>query len=363
MKKRTALLMIVALAVVCLFPVWGHLLPGADQAVTSENRALSRFPGAETPLTEWPGAVEDWFEDRLAFRKAAVSFITSNRLAETTAVLEGKDGWLYYLGSGSRDDLLRRAVLSASEKRKIRDAQQETVRRLSDAGAAYVVLICPDKQTVYPENLPDVFQGVGGETRLDQILPVLSEVPGLRVADTRAALREAKGGSPLYYLTDTHWNALGAWTAAKAAYPVLREALPALAVPAESSADVGEPAAHPQGDLAVMLNRQGMTDYAVSVTLREPALTSESVPNPENPLRETVIFTNPDHPELPRAVVFHDSFCEALRPYLAACFSRTVFVWSDHVRLDVVREEQPDLVIQQYVERLCPSGLAAPPAE
>ena len=363
MKKSTAVIMIAALALVCLFPVCGRLLPGSGQAVTGENRALSRFPDGKTPLADWPGALEDWFEDRLAFRSQAISFTTTFQLSDIAAVLEGKDGWLYYMGSGSRDDLLRRSVLGSVEKNRITEAQAEAVRQLGEAGAAYCVLICPDKQTIYPEYLPDVFRNIEGESRLEQLLPLLREIPGLHLADTCAALLAAKGDQPLFYMTDTHWNQLGAWTAGKSAYAVFREALPGFGTPTDADAVVSGTVPHAQGDLANMLNRENMADCGVTVTLPEPQLTVQVISNPDKPLRDTMVYENPDHPELPRAVIFHDSFGEALRPYIAACFSRAVFISSDHVRMDVIREEQPDLVILEAVERLCVSSLAVPPSE
>ena len=71
MKKWIAGLVVGLFFAVCLFPVWGRWLPSSDRAVESENRALAKWPGSDTRLTEWPQAVEDWFGDHLAFRKEA----------------------------------------------------------------------------------------------------------------------------------------------------------------------------------------------------------------------------------------------------------------------------------------------------
>ena len=361
MKKTTAALMVSGMLAVCLFPAWGRLLPGSDHAVEGENRTLSRFPDAGTPLAEWPAAIENWFGDRLAFRNEAIRFSSLFEFTEVKMAVEGKDGWLYYLGNGSKEDLLRRFTLSDGEKEEIRQAQAETVKRLSEAGSAYAILICPDKQTIYPEYLPDAFRNVPGQSRLDQILPVLREVPGIIVADPREEMLLAKDETPLYYLTDTHWNRFGAWTACKAAYMEIVKALPS--IQEHEGAVISEAYPREQGDLAQMLNRQGVVEYEVDVTLPGIDFQTEEIPNPENPLRNTVIYENPAHPELPSAVVFHDSFGEALRLYLAAGFSRTVFIWSDHVEMGVVEDEKPDIVIQEYVERLCPYGLPLSPTE
>jgi len=55
--------------------------------------------------------------------------------------------------------------------------------------------------------------------------------------------------------------------------------------------------------------------------------------------------------EIPKAVIFRDSFGEALMPWLAQHFRRAVFVWSDEIVPEVIEQEQPDVVIQEFIER------------
>jgi hypothetical protein len=54
---------------------------------------------------------------------------------------------------------------------------------------------------------------------------------------------------------------------------------------------------------------------------------------------------------MPRAVVFRDSFSNALVPFLSEHFERVVWVWDRDVLPEVVLREQPDLVIQEVVGR------------
>jgi len=50
---------------------------------------------------------------------------------------------------------------------------------------------------------------------------------------------------------------------------------------------------------------------------------------------------------LPRAVMFRDSFANALVPYLSEDFSRILFVWNRDVDPDAVARHAPDIVIHQ----------------
>ena len=65
-----------------------------------------------------------------------------------------------------------------------------------------------------------------------------------------------------------------------------------------------------------------------------------------------VYISEIDDPSLSRAVVFQDSFGEALRPFLSEHFQRTFH--SRQVLFDpaVVEQERPSVVIQEMVERL-----------
>ena len=51
------------------------------------------------------------------------------------------------------------------------------------------------------------------------------------------------------------------------------------------------------------------------------------------------------------AVVFRDSFGEALLPWLSQAFGRTVWYWSYGFDKALIEREQPAVVIQQLVER------------
>ena len=55
--------------------------------------------------------------------------------------------------------------------------------------------------------------------------------------------------------------------------------------------------------------------------------------------------------KLPRAVMFRDSFGNALVPYLSEHFRRILYVWNRDVDPRVVGVEKPDIVIQQIVGR------------
>ena len=64
----------------------------------------------------------------------------------------------------------------------------------------------------------------------------------------------------------------------------------------------------------------------------------------------------------PRAVMFRDSFANALIPYLSEHFERILYVWDRDVDLALVDIEKPDVVIQEIVGRFL-SRRPRPPEE
>ena len=124
----------------------------------------------------------------------------------------GRDGWLYFLGEDGKSlDRDYRGVLPI--RRTSLAIAAEFKRRhdfLAALGIAYVVMVVPDKATIYPEHLPRWVTRVAPQTRLDRFYAALAAYPDVTVLDLRPALTAAKARERNYFKTDSHWNLLGA---------------------------------------------------------------------------------------------------------------------------------------------------------
>ena len=91
-------------------------------------------------------------------------------------------------------------------------------------------------------------------------------------------------------------------------------------------------------------------------------VTEPCTPGPLPAAQERVVLEQ-DNWRLPQALVLRDSFGEALIPFLAESFRRTVYVWQDAPTFDrdLVVKERPDVVIQEMVERKLAHPDLAPP--
>jgi len=350
-----------------------HLAPWAGRLLVALFVAAIVLPGLATGLglgqatqgneAETTGtslmARAAWFDTHFAFRDRFVqgqSWLRYQLLGVSSlaTVWKGRDGWWFLAADGDVEATLNEPRFTPDELTAWRVTLQHTADFLAARGIAHVFVIAPGKPTIYPEGLPAGLHPRPAPTRTDQLVSELRARSTVSVVDLRDGLFAARGGAePLFHRTDTHWNDLGAAVGYRQILDALSGPVPRLAPPVGPDGYVLTPVAAGGGDLAWMLGLN------FSMEERELHLT------PTTPRRARVIepagdakrFAVPrvvtvvDDPDLPRAVVYRDSFGSALVPFLAEHFSRMVTVWEYDVVPATIREEQPQVVIQQWVGR------------
>jgi hypothetical protein len=227
---------------------------------------------------------------------------------------------------------------------------------LAERGIRYLVVIPPNKETIYPEFMPRFATRVGGPSRLDQLLAYLGKHHrDVSVIDLREPLLRAKEHEPLYYRTDTHWNSRAGYLA----YARIMEALSAWFPTLEPRPrSAFEPRSREcQGlDLATLIGMTDrFTDTADELVAREPATARNAPASCRMPSKfpdfQAPFAMERDDPRLPRAVMFRDSFSGALIPLLSEHFRRIVYAWKYTLDRELVEREHPDVVMQELVER------------
>jgi hypothetical protein len=110
------------------------------------------------------------------------------------------------------------------------------------------------------------------------------------------------------------------------------------------------------GDLSRMLGlQQDFTDVEAWPAARPKPLFYEGGA-PFHPqltnvvVRDRVVLENPSGHGT--ALVFRDSYGEALMPWISSMFKRTVWVWTYQFSEQAVLKERPDVVIEVLVERV-----------
>jgi hypothetical protein len=286
------------------------------------------------------------FDTHFAFRDRFVQVQSRLRyqllgVSSLATVWKGRDGWWFFATDGDVEATLNESRFTPAELERWRVTLQHTADFLAARGIAHVFVIAPGKAAVHPEGLPAGLHPRPAPTRTDQLVDTLRTRSTVTVVDLRDGLLAA------------HWNDVGAAVGYRQILGALAGRVPGLAPPAgpDGFGIVSVPTA--TGDLATMLGLEGTLGEA------EWRLT------PAQPRRARIIEPRGDHkrfavprvvtvvddPHLPKAVVYRDSFGSALVPFLAEHFQRMVTLWEYDVVPATIREEQPQVVIQQWVGR------------
>ena len=328
-----------------------------------ENRPMAAWPSLP-PGRTFPAQFDSAFTDRFGGRDAFVRVHHATLLgvfgtSALSTVMPGRDGWYYWLGEdGFSLNRHYRGTMTISDAEIDASAAEFERRRawLAARNIAYVVVVIPEKFTIYPEHLPAWVPPAQDATPFDRLRSTVARYEEMTLVDLRPALRAAKAGARVYYQTDSHWNFNGAIIGYEAIMRAVQHALPPGALvriaPAERPAFVPGVDFY-SGDLGKMLGLPSHVredDIApLAKVLGDPGTRcARRVDSGEFPGFE---FYACDRAGLPRAVVLRDSMAIPLIPLMSENFSRAVYVSSRKLDRALIEREQPDIVIEELVER------------
>jgi len=258
-------------------------------------------------------------------------------------VVIGKEDWLYYSGESNLDDYQCASPFTDNEVETIRTRLENWDQQLKERGIQFYVVIAPNKESIYPQFLPDQVRVLPRACRIDQVMQAMQASP-VRVLDLRAGMHTAAQASQAYHRTDTHWNAYGALQASAEILSLLHQNFPQITIPA--LADYQQASEDFSGDLAAFLPGD---DRFVEQAIQLDPIHSSGVEIRQGENR--TIFASIEGSDLPSAVVFRDSFTDALVPFLSDHFSWVTYVFSFQVEMELVEAEKPDIVILEIAQR------------
>lgn len=263
--------------------------------------------------------------------------------------LAGHDGWLEYVGEENIDDFQN--VNTFRNKKKF--AQELTVLNeyLKSQGIALLIVVAPNKASIYPDKLPVELIPQSPQSRLDSLISYLENNNLPVLLDLRPALRMARQEQDVYYKTDTHWNGYGAFVAYTTIINALAQSHPELKPYAESDLKLitTAPAVH---DLPHLLQITSMLEPSFFYTPTDIYI-QKTQPEDQPGYDQ---FSWMDGSTLPTLLMFHDSFGAAyLDNYLSMNFSDAHFVqiksMPKYLTQESIRRFKPDVIIIEIVER------------
>jgi alginate O-acetyltransferase complex protein AlgJ len=352
-------LVIVLFGAILLTPFVTQLI-GFSTDSTAENRVLAPLPKVNSlrEIKFLPKMSENYVNDRFGLRQQLVHFNSLMRyrlgLSSSKEVVVGKDGWLFYTADKLMEQHTGADIFTPVELDNWVKQMEANRDWLARRGIAFYVMIAPDKNTIYPEKLPDYPRGT--VTRIDQLEARLRS-SDLEFIDPRDQLYRVKAAGEMVYTPgDTHWSERGAFVAYQMLMDRVVKRFPTV-VPLELpdfNVSHGTPAA---SDMAVYLALED--DLKYTVARLTPKWKSHQTAPQATTFRPgwgwRVTENKNDLNDRPRLLIFGDSFTDyVLGPTMLYETFRDP-VWTHNnggtLNLNLVREVKPDVVLVQFAER------------
>lgn len=359
MRRVLNQLLVFAFVATIATPPLANVL-GADGAdPTAENRTLAKLPALEPTwdsVTGFLPGLDAWFTDHFAFRETLVRWYGISRyfwlgVSPSATVANGARGWLFYIDDGGLENFTNQYPLDETALQNWRDTIARAKRWCNARNIAYAFTILPDKGQIYPEWFPQTVRRVNRLSRTDQIVTAITDLGA--AIDVRQALMDAKREVRVFQKTDTHWNQRGAYIGYRTIIDALRLQAPAIPPPKPLAEFTQQTRRIPGMDLAAMMGLSrvlGEEDLRLKPTAGHRYVVREPKGNIVE-AGEPRIVTEIPGSDLPRAVVFRDSFTSAMAPYFSEHFSRVVYLWRNDFAVEEIEREQPDVVLQEMVAR------------
>ncbi len=273
-------------------------------------------------------------------------------------VLVGSNDWLVLVGDNGADDYQNSHLFSQEQLFQIQHRIDGIANALKSQGITFLMVVAPNKNTIYPENIPGQLPVLGAQSRLDQVLDYQKQHGVTSILDLRPALLAARNDRPLFYRTDTHWNGYGAFLGYAEIVKALHSDYPNLSAHPLKDYRLADESVH-QGDLGLRF-----APGSAPETFFELAPRFDSPVTRFELLQDKVLYSfryRQNAPaDAPSAIIYHDSFMSAMAPFLADHFSKSTFIWSLQMNLAYIQSEHPNVVIFECTERYLDSLLDLP---
>ena len=317
MPRGLAIAYVVIAALVCLVPSVGLLFGGGEVSSDADAAPVPALTNEDGSFNvDVMSDAGDWFDDHFAFRNEWVTVAAAVEglfgVSSNESVVAGTDGWLYY--GDSVDDFRGVNQLDDRALYDIAHSMKLVQTYALGHGIDFAFTIAPNKNTLYGQNMPYYYQVKVGETNLDRIVALL-EGEGVNYVDARA-LFEGQD-DVLYHKRDSHWNNEGAAMVSDALMTTLGH---------EHRRYEGEAYSTRVdfiGDLDKMLFPSAPTPEAEVYYDDAPAFdyVTEGVQSNFDPK----IVTSSHVAKGGSLVMYRDSFCNSLLPFMAEAYEQAYF--------------------------------------
>ncbi|MEQ8323713.1 MAG: hypothetical protein RIC15_07670 [Vicingaceae bacterium] len=324
---------------------------------SSENRSLAPMPSLNQLIWSIPNKYNKYFDDHFPFRNqlANINNILHLRIFKTSPLPDhlriGKEDWLYIYVKPVRYAYRGDSLFSDEQLDIIKRNLEEKAAYLKMHGSDFYFIMPPLKHTVYPEYLPQSLSKKGRMNKREQLMAFLKKESSINLIDPLDMLVARKDSVRLYYKTDSHWNQLGAFFTYQMIMERIGKDHPGSKPLSIDQYNIKRSKVY-TGDLLALINLHTMY-------YREPYHLSPKFPVHTEVLMRFgtvgsevsyVAYANQDS-TLPRLLMVRDSYADYLRNHLSNHFSYSGFSWTKVLEPERVKNDKPDIVVFEMMER------------
>lgn len=354
---KSNFIFVILFLIILFLPTLGILTGVGNKFHLYENRSLAGKP--KMGLYEaFASQFEKYFADHFGFRSI---FIQADRYLKLNVfgsftnndVSIGKDNWLFYTSDQNYLDVINAVIFSESDLRGIKENLEDAKNYFEKNGIKFIVIIAPNKSSVYEQYLPSYMRKANPKSRLQQLTEYLGkEENDVIFINPTLELKKESLKSQVYRKYDTHWNSYGGFIAYKLLMLEIEKFYPSLKAKGLEDFEVSYKETNIK-DLELLLGVGDIfkeKDPIFTPKVKRAINTTEECPKPYMQCAEQLYKVKDK--KLPRLTMYRDSFGVALIPFLSEHFSVSHFIWKVMpLDTNVVLEDQADVVIFEIVER------------
>lgn len=315
-----------------------------------EKRTLASFPVFSwEQLEDYPGEMEKYINDHAAFRNqflslnSGINFLLFQSV-DSEDVIRGKEGWYFFRVGRSVQDYRGQDLFAPEELAVIGEKVRQVQQYYQERGITFMMLLAPNKESIYREYMPDAFTRLSEVNRYDQVADYLRQETHVPVVAPKKYFLENREW-PWYYKTDTHWNDLGSFIALQMMVEVLGGE-PVSLEEMDVSAEMWD-----GGDLPPLCHLPDFltedTFYTVHGYYDEVEVNTLDMQ-----ADGTVLLTEAANaPDKRRIALYRDSFSYSLMNHIPKYFQYVDSYYYNRFLPEYLDNNVPDVVVYEIVER------------
>ena len=312
----------------------------SDRAVVSEDNSatLSYMPMISSTVV--PNPKEAYNNPKVLIKDTKPGFASEG-------VLIGYDGYMFYqdtindfIGEGFlHDQIYDRAVTLLSSYSKF----------ATDHGMKFYFVIAPNKNSVYPDYMPEGYT-MASYRRYDQFIEIVKK-SGITAVDLRGAMSAAVKANPsqnLYYKYDTHWNNHAGYIAYETTMNLVRRDYPNAVLHAKNEYQINYCETYMKDQAYYLGYYSYFKDYGPVYTLKSGRTATLTSYTPRDGWGQFAFayectsgankgysdklyyykYRNDYNTGAPNAYIFRDSYSIAMAPFLKDSFYESTYNWT-----------------------------------